>query len=52
MIWDRTADVELEENDDESLHNLAVIFLLLSLEREKQREKSPTGPSEGNLASD
>ena len=52
LIWDLTADIELEENYDESLHNLAVIFLLLALEREKQRENSPTGPTEGNLPDD
>ena len=36
---DLTTDVELEENDDESLPDLAVIHHLLALDREKQREK-------------
>ena len=51
LRWDLTTDVELEENDDEILLDLAVIHHLLALDREKQREKSPTGPSEGNLPS-
>ena len=40
LIWDITADVELEENDDESRHDLAVIYHLLALDREKQIEIS------------
>ena len=31
LIWDVTADNELEESDDESLHDLAVIHHLLAL---------------------
>ena len=52
LIWDLTTEVELEENDDESLHDLTVIRHLLALDNERQREKSPMGPSEGNLSSD
>ena len=44
LIWVLTADVELEESDDESLHDLAVIHHLLALDREKQKEKSLTSP--------
>ena len=48
LIWDLTVDIELEENDI----SLAVIRHLLGLDREKQMEKSCTGPSGENLPSD
>ena len=41
LIWDLTADVELEESEDESLHNLAVIHHLLVLKGKKQSKKTP-----------
>ena len=52
LIWNVTADIEQQESDDESLHDLAVIHLLLALKVKKQSEKLPTVPSEGNLLSD
>ena len=42
LIWDLTADVELGESDDESLHDLAMIHHLLALKVKKQSEKTPT----------
>ena len=44
-----TADIELEESDDGSLYDLAVIRHLLDLKVKKHGKKLPTGPSEGNL---
>ena len=52
LIWDLTADVELEESDDESLHDLAMIHHLLFLNVKKQSEKTTKEPSEGNFSSD
>ena len=46
LIWDLSADVELEESDDESLHNEATIHYLLALKIKKQSEKTPTETSE------
>ena len=42
LIWNLIADVELGENDDESLHDLAMIHHLLALKVKKQSEKTPT----------
>ena len=39
LIWDLTAETELEENDDESLHDLAMIHHLLALKTAKQDDK-------------
>ena len=51
LIYDLTAEVKLEENDDESLHGLAVIHHLLASRVTKQDDKQPTEPSEGNSPS-
>ena len=52
LIWDLTAAIELEENDDESLHDLAVTYHLLALKITRQDDKQPTEASEGNSPSD
>ena len=52
LIWDLTAEVELEENDDESLHDLAIIHHLLALKITRLDDKQPTELSEGNSPSD
>ena len=44
LIW----DVVLELDDDESLHDLAVIHHLLALRIMRQDERSPTESSEGS----
>ena len=51
-IWGVTAEIELEENDDKSLHDLAMIHHLLALKITRQDEEQPTDPSEGNSPSD
>ena len=43
-IWDLTAEIELKGNDDESLHDLALIHLLLALKITRQEDKQPTEP--------
>ena len=52
LIWDLTAEIELDENDDESIHNLAMIHHLLALKITRQDDKQPTEPSEGNTPND
>ena len=52
LIWDVTAEIELEENDDKSLHDLAMIHHLLAVKITRQVDKQPTEPSEGNSPSD
>ena len=52
MIWNPTAETELEKIDDESLDDLAMIHLLLALKITRQDDKQPTEPSEGNSPSD
>ena len=52
LIWDMTADVALDSDDDASLHDLAMILHLLTLRITKQKSGSSTGPSEGNPSSD
>ena len=52
LTWDLTAEIELEENDNESLHDLAVIHHLLALKMTRQYDKQPTEPSEGNFPND
>ena len=52
LKWELTADIELEESDDESLHDLARIHHLLALKVKKQSENTPTEPSEGNFPSE
>ena len=44
LKWDLTAHVELEENDDENLHDLAVVHHLLALNIMKQENRPPTEP--------
>ena len=48
MIWDLTAEIELEENDDESQYDLAMIHHLLALKITRQDDEQPTEPSEVN----
>ena len=52
LLWNVTADIELEESDDGSLHDLAVIHHLLNMEVEKHGKKLPTEPLQGKLLSD
>ena len=52
LLWDVTADIELEESDNGSLQDLAVIHHLLNLEVEKHGKKLPTEPLQGKLLSD
>ena len=51
LIWDMTADVTLDLDDDASLHDLAMIHHLLALRITKQKSNPSTEPSEGNLSS-
>ena len=51
LIWDMTADVSIELDDDGSLQDLAVIHPLLALKITKQDDRRPTKPSEGNSPS-
>ena len=52
LIWDMTADVTLDFDDDANLHDLAMIHHLLALRITKQKNNSSTEPSEGNPSSD
>ena len=52
LIWDMTADVTLDLDDDASLHDLAMIHHLLALKITKQNSSSSTEPSEGNPSGD
>ena len=52
LIFDLTAEIELAGNDDESLHDLAMIHQLLALKKTRQDDRQPTEPSEGNSPSD
>ena len=52
LIWDMTADIALDLNDDASLHSLAMIHQLLALKITKQKINSSTEPFEGNPSSD
>ena len=52
LIWDLAAETELEENDNESLHDLAMTYHLLALKSTRQDDNQPTEPSEGNSPSD
>ena len=42
LIWDLTAEAELEENDYESLHDLAMIHQLLAPKITRQDDKEGT----------
>ena len=48
IIWDMTADVTLDLDDDASLHDLAMINHLLALKKTKQKSGPSTEPGEGN----
>ena len=48
LIWDMTADVTLDLDDDASLHDLAIIHHLLAMRVTKQKNNPSTEPSEGN----
>ena len=50
LIWELIAVVELEGNNDESLHVLAVIHHLLALKITKQDDRQPTGTVRGELS--
>ena len=52
LIWDMTADVTLNVDDDASPHNLAMIHHLLDLKITKQKSGPSTEPAEGNPSSD
>ena len=51
LIWDMTADIVLELDDDASLYDLAMIHHLLTLKITKQNGKPSTEPSEGSSLS-
>ena len=52
LIWDTTADVALDLDNDASLHDLAVIHHLLALEAKKQDGRPTTESSEGSSPCD
>ena len=52
LIWDMTADITLNLDDDASLHNLAMIHHLLAIRVTKQKNNPSTEPSEGSASSD
>ena len=52
LIWDMTADVAFDLDDDSSLHDLAMIHHLLALKITKQKSRPSTEPAEENPSSD
>ena len=50
LIWDMTADITLDLDEDSSLQDLAIIHHLLAMRVTKYKNNSSTEPSEGNLA--
>ena len=52
LIWDMTADITLDLDDDASLHDLAMIHHLLASRVTKQKNNPSTEPSEGSTSSD
>ena len=52
LIWDMTADITLDLDDDASLHDLFMIHHLLAMRVTKQKNNPSTGPSEGSPSSD
>ena len=52
LIWDMTADITLDLDDDASLHDLAMIHHLLAMRVTKQKNNPSTEPSEGTASSD
>ena len=51
LIWDMTADVALDLDDDASLHDLAVIHHLLALKVAKKNGRPATESAEGSSPS-
>ena len=51
-IWDMTAHITLDLDDDASLHDLAMIHHLLTRRVTKQKSNPSTEPSEGSTSSD
>ena len=52
LIWDMTADITLDLDDDASLHDLAMIHHLLAIKVTKQKNNPSMEPSEGSASSD
>ena len=52
LIWDMTADITLDLDDDASLHDLAMIHHLLAMRVTKQKNNPSTEPCEGSPLSD
>ena len=52
LIWDMTADITLDLDDDAILHDLTMIKHLLAMRITKQKSNPTTEPSEGNPSSD
>ena len=52
LIWDMTADITLDLDNDASLHDLAMIHHLLAMRVTKQKNNPSTEPSEGTASSD
>ena len=52
LIWDMTADITLDLDDDASLHDLAMIHHLLAMRVTKQKNNPIKEPSEGTASSD
>ena len=51
LIWDMTADITLELDDDASLHDLAMIRHLLAMRMTKRKSNPSTEPSEESPSS-
>ena len=52
LIWDMTADITLDLDDDASLPDLAMMHHLLAIKVTKQKNNPSTEPSEGIASSD
>ena len=52
LIWDMTADITLDLDDDASLHDLDMIHHLLAIRVRTQKNNPSTEPSEGSPSSD
>ena len=52
LIWDMTADITLELDDDANLHDLAMIHHLRAIGVTKQKNNPSTESSEGSPSSD
>ena len=51
FIWDMTADITLDLDDDASLHDLAMIHHLLAMRVRKRKSNPSTEPSEESPSS-